>query len=465
MKQSSTWSHSPYRPLFFEVGEVYVNRISPTLHGATVSWNDVEGECEIYLAKWKSLNFKLVAKTSDCSYTFENLEFERDYWFYVKCGDKKSRTRIFRTGNYEGTVVNYLHPDDHAYLYSGRFPCSPCLLKMPDGSLLASHDVYGPEEWQTISLIFRSRDDGKTWEYVNELFPAFWTRLFLHEGALYAIACSTEYGDVLLGRSLDGGNTFSAPVTIMHGGNGRKGEAGFHKNPQPLVVHDGRIWCTIEHGSWHLGYHAAMVMSASVDSDLLDPSSWSFSEPVKYNPEWNGVPKGPSTGTIEGTLAVRDGKLYNLMRYDMGKLEIKFGKAIRFRVNTANPEAPLEFDKCFDFPANASKFTVLYDEISKNYYSIGCNLLEHGLDPKVGGVMPRNHLCLFRSADLDRWEKACDLIDYRNFDPAWYGFQYADFIIDGDDIIYLVRTATNGAFSFHDSNCIIFKRLENFRKL
>ncbi|MBR2465887.1 MAG: hypothetical protein IKB38_03020 [Clostridia bacterium] len=44
------------------------------------------------------------------------------------------------------------------------------------------------------------------------------------------------------------------------------------------------------------------------------------------------------------------------------------------------------------------------------------------------------------------------------------GFQYVDFEFDGDDVIFLCRTAINGAASYHDSNCQTFHRIKDFRK-
>ena len=40
------------------------------------------------------------------------------------------------------------------------------------------------------------------------------------------------------------------------------------------------------------------------------------------------------------------------------------------------------------------------------------------------------------------------------------GFQYVDWQFDGDDLIYVVRTAYRGARNFHDSNQIMFRRLQ-----
>ncbi len=45
------------------------------------------------------------------------------------------------------------------------------------------------------------------------------------------------------------------------------------------------------------------------------------------------------------------------------------------------------------------------------------------------------------------------------------GFQYVDFEIKGDDIIYLCRTAYNNAATYHNSNYSTFHRVTDFRKL
>lgn len=80
------------------------------------------------------------------------------------------------------------------------------------------------------------------------------------------LSCSTEYGDLLIGKSTDGGKTFGEPTVLLKGSGGKNGEAGIHKNPQPVVEFDGRMWNTLEWGSWGRGYHAVMVMSAPMQN-------------------------------------------------------------------------------------------------------------------------------------------------------------------------------------------------------
>jgi hypothetical protein len=50
-----------------------------------------------------------------------------------------------------------------------------------------------------------------------------------------------------------------------------------------------------------------------------------------------------------------------------------------------------------------------------------------------------------------------------------HGFQYPHFVFDGDDIIFLSRTAYDdgqgGADNQHNANYITFHRINDFRKL
>ena len=203
-----------------------------------------------------------------------------------------------------------------------------------------------------------------------------------------------------------------------------------------------------------------MVMSAPVDSDLLNPASWLFSEPVPYDPAWPGLPEGKSAGNIEGTLTVApDGKLINIMRYDMTKMRPNHGYALVYTVDADNPEAPIQYQRAMPFPGNHSKFEVQYDSVSCLYLSIVSRITSHE------DAYSRNLLSLICSRNLEKWNLVCDLLDFRHEDPRMVGFQYVDFTIEGDDLLYLSRTAMNRARNFHDANYSTFHRVKDFRKL
>lgn len=451
MKKHTGWSYNPYRPLFFDGGDIYICRVAPTEESILFDWLDTpDSSYRVYYRVRGEGEFVFSGETNKLSYEITGLNKYCDYEFYVCAGDKKSRVRLARCGEHVGSIVNYLHPEDEVYGFSERYLCSPSLLRHPDGYLLASMDVFAPAMPQNLTLIYRSDDSGRTWTYVSEMFPCFWGRMFLYEGDIYMLSCSTEYGDLLIGKSTDGAKTFSEPVVLFRGSNGKGGMDGVHKNPQPVVEYDGRIYNTLEWGSWGMGYHAPMVMSAKIGDDLLDPESWTFSEPVKYNPEWKGVAKGPSTGNIEGCLVKMDGGLYNVMRYDMRKTTPDYGKVISYKVDTKNPEVPLEFSGCIDFPANHAKFEIKYDDKTKKYYSIASRITSSE------EAHARNLLSLMVSEDGKEWNVFCDIYDKTDCDRKKIGFQYVDFIIEDGKIIFLCRTAMNNANSYHDSNYITF---------
>ncbi len=456
MKGYNKWSYAPYRPPLRYIGDIYISRVVPSESSVYFEWLGDKGcEYTVFYRERGSEEFIRSGVTGETSYLIEGLTKDTDYEFYVSRGDEKSRVRLARAGAAVGTVVNYLHPEDHVYSFSGRYLASPSIVRHPDGYLLASMDLYASKAPQNLVLIFRSDDDGESWHYVSELTPCFWADLFIHKGELYVFACSTEYGDLLIGKSTDGGKTFGTPVTVLRGSNGKNGNCGVHKNPQNFMYHNGRIYRSLEWGAWanKVYGHAAMVASCPEDADLLDPESWSFTEPVPFpyeHPDFVGMPT--DTMTIEGTLVIDpEGKLLNIMRFG------KYHKTIVYEVNTEDPEAPLKYVRQMDFPANYSKFTIKYDSVSDYYYTICTRVCS---EEKRNA---RNLLSFMRSRDLVSWELVCDIFDRRDADEKLVGFQYVMFEMEGDDMIFLCRTAINGANSFHDSNYMTFHRIKNFR--
>lgn len=458
MKGVSGWSYSPYRPFLFETGDIYINRIVPDAVSVHLEWlADGCSEYSVYARKKDCGKFLCYGKTDANSFDISWLEPGADYEFFVSSGDRKSRIRLAYTGTAVGTVVNYLHPEDEAYSFSGRFLCSPSLLRLPDGALLASTDLYKGGAPQNLTLIFRSEDNGKTWHYLSELMPCFWGKLFLHKEEVYILACSTEYGDLLIGRSPDFGKTFGTPSVLLRG-SCKSDYPGVHKNPQNIMRYKGRIYETLEWGTWGRNYHAAMVMSCDENDDILNPVNWHFTTPVKYDSSWPGTAKGESSGNIEGTLAIApDGKLYNIMRYDTSHTEPRYGLVLAYLVNTDNPDAPLEYSHAISFPANLSKFMIKRDEKGGEYYSLATRISA----PEA--AKSRTLLSLMVSDDLEKWDTAADIYDFRDCDPRKVGFQYVDFEIEGNDIIFLCRTAINGADSYHNSNYLTYGRIADFR--
>ena len=158
--------------------------------------------------------------------------------------------------------------------------------------------------------------------------------------------------------------------------------------------------------------------------------------------------------TIEGTLVVSpEGKLLNVLRFAGD------GHAICYEVNVNDPDAPLTYHSLLNFPAHLSKFTIKYDDKSGYYYSVATKIHDKTTP------WARNLLSLLKSKNLTDWETVKDIYDYTDCNPKYTGFQYVDYEFNGDDIIFVCRTALNKPNDYHNSNYQTFDVIKNFRSL
>jgi hypothetical protein len=204
-----------------------------------------------------------------------------------------------------------------------------------------------------------------------------------------------------------------------------------------------------------------MVISAEEDADLLRASSWRKSNEVPYDqntdpPEFGGC------GWLEGNVvADADGNLSNIMRVQSDPV---LNKAAILRVGDEGRTLSFDASTSFvDLPGGMSKFTIRRDPTGDSYWMLSNDMCIG--PPRVH----RNRLSLFSSTDLRIWTRHRvlmeDLLETTAEESAVNtGFQYADWHFDGEDIIYLVRTAYDGAHNYHDSNRITFGRVERFRR-
>ena len=334
MKTATSWSCKHYLPLHLKERKnvPYICRIAPFDDGFEF---DVYDDCEnsSYILKWKIRGEETenAVELDGKRGKVDGLISNTDYAFRVERGDGASSTeRLVRTGNVPGGVVNYLHPDDEEYAFSGRYLCSPSLIRLEDGTLLASMDLYAGSAPQNLTLIYSSKDNGKTWEHLCELFPCFWGKMFLCQGKLYMLGCSTEYGDLLIGRSDDGGKTWGAPATLLRGACHCK-EVGWHRAPMPVLIKGGRVMTDVQYGAWSEKVFCDAVISAPEDCDLLDPTNWVCTELFDAREHISPLPE-KIWGGIEGNIVAKpDGSIIDFLRFaNRTALILKYDPMIEF---------------------------------------------------------------------------------------------------------------------------------------
>lgn len=459
MKAFTKWNFDRYRPAVCGNDKIYVERIVPQENGFAL-FHTYKDACKLYFKEADTpSDFSCVSSQNGYA-NVSGVPTDTEFEFYLSDhGENFSAHGFVHTGYAPGTVVNYLSQRDPKYLFSGQYLCTPSLLCHPDGYMLASMDLYVSKGAQNLTLIFRSDDDGRSWYHLTELFPCYWGTLFLHKGEVYMLGTSTEYGDILIGKSIDGGRNWLLP-TVIQRGSCSPTVPGWHKSSGHVLTYGGRLWCAYDYGAHATGGHASSLISAPADADLLDPANWSITDPLVYDPAWLGACNGDTRGFLEGNAVVgKDGKLYNVLRYSMSRGVPSYGLAGRLLADISAPEKALTFDSFIPFPGNHSKFDIVYDEVGQKYWSIVSRIRNESC------ANHRNLLSLICSDDMENWVLVKDLIDYTDHDPKLHGFQYVSFSICGADIRYLCRTATNHAHSFHDSNYITYHTVKNFRDL
>lgn len=460
MKGYDNWNYPVYELLNdpdYGKPTPVITRLAPYRDRVEIGWKNRSGN-----PLW------LVWQTADGALQKCRVEGEKMVLDGLKCGEEytlwleddkekqSSKKRRICCADVPGAVVNYLHPEDSVYAFSGHSLCSPSIMKLPSGALLVSMDIYQNLGGQNLTKIFRSEDGGRSFTFVTDLMPCFWGKLFWHREALYMLAVTTEYGNLVIGKSLDEGKNWTPPVTLFTG-NGNRFQPGPHKAPTNLLEENGRLWTAIDYGTWEQGGHSSGVLSIDSNADLMRPENWSLSGFFTYSDKLPGAPDHSCRKTLEGNMVkAPDGTLFNMLRF---QCEPDYDKAILLQVDTRRPEAAPSFYKILDFYGGLSKFWIEYDAVSGYYISLGNRVT----NPK--SPMQRNVLSLSKSKDLYHWEMVGDILNYAEEDSQKVGVQYPDAVIDGENLLFVSRTSMAGAANFHDSNYITLHRVPDFRKL
>jgi len=348
---------------------------------------------------------------------------------------------------------------------SGLYIGSPSLAVLPNGDYVASHDYFGPQsnEFKSArSFVYQSQDRGQSWKNIATIQGAFWSTLFVHQGQLYFLGTNRHHGDLVIRRSEDGGQTWTQPSDEQRGL--LKGTGEYHCAPMPVLAHNGRLWRAFEWRdppiAWGINYRAGML-SIPQEKNLLDAKNWTFSNFVPSDRAWNNNDMG---AWLEGNaLVAPDGGMIDFLRVQTKSPD---EKAAIVRISADGKQATFDPESGFvNFPGGAKKFTIRFDPQTKRYWSLPTIVHEKHRAPNPGRF--RNTLALSSSPNLTDWTVHCILLYHP--DVQKHGFQYVDWLFEGNDMIAACRTAYDdgigGARNNHDANYLTFHRIANFRNL
>lgn len=362
------------------------------------------------------------------------------------------------TANHAATRVQIARSD---YEQTKHCYASPSIVKMSDGTLIAYHDAYVYGGASAGAFICRSEDGGATWKRIAEI-NTMMACIFELNGDLYVMGVYRGNSVVTLQKSSDGGYTWTQPVDTKTGFITNENVTQAHCGPTPVVIKDGRIYRAYESviGAGFRNY-CAFMLSADINSDLLDASSWTFTNTVRLL-DVAPIPDDISAqgaGWLEGNAVIDpEGNVCNIIRVNF---EPGYGYAAILKLSADNKT--LTFDKFTKFDGGMTKFIVKRDEVTGKYISLVNNITHPDYSKQ------RVVLSLASSDGLDSW-KLNETLLYPNKLENWenliltQAFQYVDWIIDGDDILYIVREAADGALTYHDGLDITMYRIENFRQ-
>lgn len=400
-------------------------------------------------------------------YVYENRKVKTGEWtdipYPAECSHSVvvfgTNLRVAGTPEF-GTVIAKVPQLRNSAAYNQTFTI------LPDGSYLAACTGTGRDKGITMYI---SRDKGATWSQHGNFsskknLVTNYCNLFTHRGAVYIMGVGPDREGLRICRSDDGGLNWTRAVDAE---SGLLFPGQFHTAPVPMAVADGRIWRACE----TYPDKDPLMVSAPEDSDLLLASNWTRTNTVGRASTLVDGNK-MSGSIIEGNAVVApDGKVVNLIRTNSTKTS-----AYATILHTEGVDS-LWFDPETDWvrmPGGGKKFTVrrdggdgLYWALTNPDYKGESNHIGLGYKTGISHSLMRNRLVLLCSSDLVNWMEVKTVL--YDPDPFFHGFQYADWMFDGDDIVGVVRVGAPESRGLpvrqHDSNMMTFIRIKDFRTI
>ncbi len=316
------------------------------------------------------------------------------------------------------------------------------------------------------TILFESRDSGKTWKSVASDAQMRVATLFTKDDYIYLVGQSG--GNLRISRyNIKTGVLTSTQTNKKVGGGG----------PGSVLITEDRIY---KCGN-------LCVVSASIYADLMNADSWVMSNPVEelFNEEYKnelGVLQTGFTGSsVEweeaSVVKGKDGNIYVVYRQNktVGYANIyklsKDGTTLSY-TNECNGTTLVK-KSLIVIPSSITRHLIRYDESTGLYISL-MNVNTVMKDPDTSytyATTQRNGLYLVASEDLVNWRVVGSVLVDRQMintvlSGAIHGFQYADFEIIGDDIYFVVRETVGETINnFHEAPEMTFYILKDYKSM
>ncbi len=385
----------------------------------------------------------------------------------------------------------------------------PALARLPgDGRLIGCMLHAGPKsrsakprEWTV--KIHTSDDHGVTWRHRKDVamidcFP------FVAGSSVYVMG---GRHDLTILKSDDRGDTWSEPVKLT-------GEKLWYSHPGSAVIANGRIYFVMEQitapidQGFPTHFFAPVVLSARLTDDLTQQEAWTFSNTLSFQdvledegkPRQLGVPfyspgryahpvnsrNMAEIGWGETNLVqIRDpahiwfdpdGRTFHLLsRAVSGRTNLAcLAKAVESedgsKITVSLQEAPSGEPMLYvPLPGGQVSFHIVYDAETQLFWMISSQATDSMrrvdlLDAKRYGMpsQERHRMALHFSKNCIDWCFAGLVAAVNDVGQSHHG---GNMLIDGDDLVILMRTADAAAANAHNSNLITFHRVPDFRGL
>lgn len=414
-----------------------------------------------------------------------------------------ANSRRFFVGDGDGSVVCESPSPKTIFCYT------PGLARLGSGRLAATMDLGGPgvKKGEPHGRIYTSDDHGRTWT-LRASFPFIHARPFTAGKSLYVLGHS---GDLVIIRSDDGGQTWTAPVKLTSKQNWHQSACNvIYANGCVYLVMERRVTSRIK--SWPVGELAPVLMRGKTDADLTRRENWTFASELSFHDtipnietdpaiDFFGVPFYPSAypagslpaprrnsapiGWLEtNVVQITDpdhiwfdpkGKTFHLWaRAHTGgtgyaaiaKVVENDDGAMTTMLERVPSGKTVLFVPC---PGGQMRFHVLYDEPSRLYWLLSSQATDSMTRaerlPANRYNLPNNErhrLQLHFSKNMVDW---CFAGIVAMGASVGEGRHYASMTVDGDDLHVLSRSGDSRAKSAHDGNLITFHTVRNFRQL